>query len=288
MLHSPPPSPGRPRPHLSAIRTALPPVYIRLREYHCLTGDTPLTATTELNLRGVSVPSRYRGQQQQQGGSDKGADEGSGLDGVLGGWMPPRWNVREDGEGATFWDPVTRQETRYALHTPGTRPYAPNVMRKLDELRASSCCGAEPRTPASAVDEGDRIDDDDVYEDTVEHESSGVQDIVLLGETGAPHAAAWGDHVFVGRVRSWDGLVVLLRLPRVATRAGESPHAAAFHADPHARGHDHGQAHSGRWVFRGYVHGGNWVGRWRETATAVDVVGLEGGFCVSKVEGEGW
>jgi hypothetical protein len=38
----------------------------------------------------------------------------------------------------------------------------------------------------------------------------------------------------------------------------------------------------GRWVFRGYIHHGNFVGRWRESSTAVDMIGYEGGFVLCK------
>ncbi|EIN03979.1 hypothetical protein PUNSTDRAFT_128535 [Punctularia strigosozonata HHB-11173 SS5] len=295
-----PPAPRRHhhprRPTLAQIRSSIHPLYVRLREYHCLAPDEPLTSCARLNLGGVSISA-----DQPDDGDE------AGVNGVLGAWMPPWWDVREDGEGATVWDPVTRRRTRYALHRGGHgangqgegEPYGAAVMRKVaaaKERWAAEAAVHECREDDVPMDDGPLgADVEAEWEDTVEHVSSGVRDILLLGETGAPHGAAWGDHVFVGRVRSWDGLVVLLRLPRpdpartaFASPFGDgkpmAPHAAAFHAVPP---HDHGHAHAGRWVFRGYMQGGNILGRWRDTATAVDVVGLEGAFCLSRDE-VGW
>jgi hypothetical protein len=73
-------------------------------------------------------------------------------------------------------------------------------------------------------------DDDD--EDTYESTCTGIQDIVFTGEvrrsscidplistsdhfakTDTDHGMAWGRYTFLGRVRSWDGLIALVRLP---------------------------------------------------------------------------
>ncbi|KAF8588561.1 hypothetical protein K439DRAFT_593646 [Ramaria rubella] len=87
----------------------------------------------------------------------------------------------------------------------------------------------------------------------------GVWDIILTAETEPKEfGEAWGHDRAVGRVRDWDGLVVLVRESRL---------------------------NAGRWVFRGYVHGQkNLVGRWRETATQVDAPGWEGAWSMMKVE----
>jgi hypothetical protein len=63
------------------------------------------------------------------------------------------------------------------------------------------------------------------------HLSSGVRDILITGkvsyavdflrtlaysswtQTGSRHGDAWGHFTIRGRVRAWDGLVVLLRFP---------------------------------------------------------------------------
>jgi hypothetical protein len=73
--------------------------------------------------------------------------------------------------------------------------------------------------------------DDDDEQDTYETSCSGIQDIVFTGEVHHPflrqpltdadhfaqtdpdHGMAWGRFAFLGRVRSWDGLIALVRLP---------------------------------------------------------------------------
>jgi hypothetical protein len=73
--------------------------------------------------------------------------------------------------------------------------------------------------------------DDDDEEDTYETTCGGIQDIIFTGEvrrlffwcspskligraqTDHNHGKAWGQFTFLGRVRSWDGLIALVRLP---------------------------------------------------------------------------
>jgi hypothetical protein len=74
--------------------------------------------------------------------------------------------------------------------------------------------------------------DDDDYEDTYETACTGIRDIIFTGEvrhsscidslvstsdhsakTDIDHGMAWGRYTFLGRVRSWDGLIALVRLP---------------------------------------------------------------------------
>lgn len=97
----------------------------------------------------------------------------------------------------------------------------------------------------------------------VQRKCNGVLDIALVGEvstlitshlnharsrthvlqTDYKHGQAWNHYRFYGRVREWDGLVALVRIP----------------AQPHliAQG-------LGVWVFSGYIVGGrNFVGTWR-------------------------
>ncbi|KAF8574414.1 hypothetical protein K439DRAFT_854639 [Ramaria rubella] len=88
----------------------------------------------------------------------------------------------------------------------------------------------------------------------------GIYDIILTATTDSDYSQAWGPQAYVGRVRAWDGLVVLVQL------ATESENAV---------------------VFSGYVHGGqNLVGRWRESniATPMEDPGWEGVWSMSKLE----
>lgn len=85
----------------------------------------------------------------------------------------------------------------------------------------------------------------------------------LFDQTGESQGDAWGHFTVMGRVRYWDGLIVLLQTPR----------------DPN-------DVHLGQWIFRGYLHDRNFVGRWRETSTPNGAVGFQGSFVVHKAEGQ--
>jgi hypothetical protein len=101
---------------------------------------------------------------------------------------------------------------------------------------------------------------DDNEEDTYESSCVGIRDIIFTGETDLNHGMAWGRYTFLGRVRPWDGLIALVRLP----------------ADPSQWGRT-------RWVFRGYLHYGKvLVGSWRGMTTDVESIPWEGPFVASK------
>lgn len=71
---------------------------------------------------------------------------------------------------------------------------------------------------------------------------------ILLSGTGH---SAWGRFILRGRVRSWDGMLIMTKEYR-----------------PDGRG---------RWLYRGYVTaGGKMVGRWRDTFTPEEMCGYEG------------
>ncbi|WFD31351.1 hypothetical protein MSPP1_002386 [Malassezia sp. CBS 17886] len=77
---------------------------------------------------------------------------------------------------------------------------------------------------------------------------------LLLSGTGH---SAWGSFHVRGRVRIWDGLVVLLK--------------------------QYGPARHGRWLYRGYsLGGGRIVGRWRDAYTPNALHGYEGPFVLSR------
>ncbi|KAI0824486.1 hypothetical protein BC628DRAFT_1377875 [Trametes gibbosa] len=92
-------------------------------------------------------------------------------------------------------------------------------------------------------------------------------DIIITGETERRHALAWGNYHIYGRVRSWDGLIVLMRAP-----AREPDLLSPFpeRLEPY--------------VFRGYLLGGaNLVGTWRHVTDSIHTIPIEGPFVVSKV-----
>jgi hypothetical protein len=103
--------------------------------------------------------------------------------------------------------------------------------------------------------------DDDDEEYLVQRKCDGVLDIALVGEvctslhlqrflfvphatflqTDYKHGQAWNHYRFYGRVREWDGLVALVRIPVQLHPPGLCT-----------------------WVFSGYIVGGqNFVGTWR-------------------------
>ncbi len=86
-------------------------------------------------------------------------------------------------------------------------------------------------------------------------------------QTQTHHALAWGNYCIYGRVRSWDGLIVLVRAP-----APDPDHLSPFpdRLEPY--------------VFRGYLLGGaNLVGAWRHVTDSIHTIPVEGPFVVSKV-----
>ncbi|KAI6030999.1 hypothetical protein EDC04DRAFT_2605262 [Pisolithus marmoratus] len=118
------------------------------------------------------------------------------------------------------------------------------------------------------AEEGADDDDDDAMSVDVEEElivkrkCDGIMDIIFVGETDERHGQAWHPYRFYGRVREWDGLIALVRVP---TTPG----------DPHAT----------LWIFTGYVVGGQTlVGNWRTTSHPGEPVTFEGALAMSKRE----
>lgn len=141
----------------------------------------------------------------------------------------------------------------------------------------------------------------DEYEDFVEELPSGVQDIIITGEVGfLPFSAssscsfhqflvqtcerqgeAWGYHSYIGRIRPWDGFVVLLRIP-VRNVSGSLSQTSRPHSHLITEQMNNQYRDTGRWIFKGYVYERSLVGRWRDTATDEHAVGFEGGFVLCK------
>ncbi|KIO07216.1 hypothetical protein M404DRAFT_998623 [Pisolithus tinctorius Marx 270] len=117
------------------------------------------------------------------------------------------------------------------------------------------------------AEEGDDAEDDPMSVDdgdelVVKRKCDGIMDIVLVGETDERHAQAWHPYRFYGRVREWDGLIALVRVP-VSVNAGAT--------------------HVGLWIFTGYVVGGQTlVGNWRTSSHPGEPVTFEGAFVMSK------
>jgi len=176
--------------------------------------------------------------------------------------------------------------------------------RRIEEDYSPPChSDYEDVFSEAGLGESSSYDDDDM-EDTYETTCTGIQNIIFTGEvrhlsscvasadmehfvkTDPYHGMAWGRFTFLGRVRPWDGLIALVRLP---VRSSPSPAIArglkmflfgfsidCSQADPNQRGRS-------RWVFRGYLHYGKvLVGSWRGMTMDVDSVPWEGPFVASK------
>ncbi|KAI0653723.1 hypothetical protein C8Q70DRAFT_590738 [Cubamyces menziesii] len=112
------------------------------------------------------------------------------------------------------------------------------------------------------------VDSDSASATEVPSACTGICDIIITGHTPRQHALSWGDYRIYGRVRAWDGLVVLLRLPAPSPDF-VSPFPSRLQP----------------YVFRGYIVAGkNFVGSWRHLTESIHTVPIEGPFVVSKIE----
>ncbi|OJA11864.1 hypothetical protein AZE42_03276 [Rhizopogon vesiculosus] len=99
----------------------------------------------------------------------------------------------------------------------------------------------------------------------VQRKCNGVLDIALVGETDFKHGQAWNHYRYYGRVREWDGLVALMRIPLQSNLMTQEP---------------------AMWVFSGYVVGGqNFVGTWRSVdGHDFSILTLESAFAATRRE----
>ncbi|KAI0029418.1 hypothetical protein K488DRAFT_56422 [Vararia minispora EC-137] len=212
------------------------PVYMRLQEHHCISPATP-----------VPVP--------------RNADDA--LDNhVWNAYFPLGFGVRNDLDTLTI--DVDGTKCVYETASPGRlSSHDPATCRACVRSCARAAAGPSgDRTSIAEVPLGLQDDAVDGFGDFGGAGCTGVQDIVITGETDPYHGMAWGHYRILGRVRPRDGLVVLLRIPAAS------------------------QAWRPRWVFRGYVSGArSVVGAWRG---AVNVQGQarsvpwEGAFAMAR------
>ncbi|KAG8715578.1 hypothetical protein FRC11_002753 [Ceratobasidium sp. 423] len=94
--------------------------------------------------------------------------------------------------------------------------------------------------------------------------------------TGEGHSS-WGSFKLRGRVRAWDGMIILVK------EYVRHPSPLAFPVADLSPQDGPVVSGRGRWLYQGYlVSGGNWVGRWRDTFTSVNLSGYEGVFSVTR------
>jgi hypothetical protein len=152
----------------------------------------------------------------------------------------------------------------------------------------------------------------DDTEDYVLNACNGIQDIIVTGSVCIPfpighpfrhsnfawphfqtdphHGQAWSHYMFYGRVRTWDGLIVILRIPvSVHLLAFSTPFVFLLFANDLLtldQPQHFSLSHAGRWVFHGYLVGDqNFVGNWRKMELDVGIPSWEGPFIMSRREG---
>ncbi|KZS93028.1 hypothetical protein SISNIDRAFT_97151 [Sistotremastrum niveocremeum HHB9708] len=199
-------------------------VNIRIREWHCPTTEDPL-----------------------------GCGDVDALDGLSNAWLPRSIRTStghdEQGDFLRIYDVSEATTHKYYERLPN-RPihHDPDVCPLCQDPSEGESTAEDRESPP-----GYSIPD---------MACPGFTDVIVTGETDPDHAQAWGGFKFIGRVRLYDGLIVLLREWAI----------------------DEPNVH-GRWLFRGYLNGGqNWVGRWREGGTDLKVPGMEGPFTLNKYD----
>ncbi|THH19371.1 hypothetical protein EW146_g1793 [Bondarzewia mesenterica] len=186
------------------------PVFMRLREHHCINPALP------------SMPGRN---------PNDDLDEG-----IRNGWFPSV-ELRESGGKVVIHDRDEDIHSEYETYVEG-KPNSHNedtcrtciaTKKSQEEDLQQRVQANQERSqhaeelPRHADYEDDfsmaglgrdlTSNDSDDEEDSYESTCSGIQDIIFTGETDPAHGVAWGRFSFLGRVRSWDGLIALVRVP---------------------------------------------------------------------------
>ncbi|KAL5533823.1 hypothetical protein ACEPAG_283 [Sanghuangporus baumii] len=248
------------------------PFMLTLREYHCISPEEPVDFRT----------------------ADNGLD-----DGVLNAYLPPL-NMLVEQDAVTFTEqspegyrhryerirpgqPSSHNEETcvYCLHRASQEP-AQRAAR-LAEIEAAFEEAGLGRDDMdvdsdSDVDSDEEGEEEEEYEATIEEgPCNGILDVVFTGLTEKRHGDAWCHYMYYGRLREWDGLIVLVGVPP------PPPFTPAFGPPlPNAQ-NDVNERLWGKWIFRGYLHGGqNFTGRWRHYAYDLFSPAYEGAFTLSK------
>ncbi|GLB43740.1 putative imidazolonepropionase activity [Lyophyllum shimeji] len=204
-----------------------------------------------------------RGNEAFEGLGRAGAGEGEGQGGEegLGEGKEGEWEgyEHEEGECVRCWE---RREFRRRL-----------AMGRGEGLLCRSPSRSGSGSEAGSEDEGEEgeeEEDEDALmmpwdgDETVDVDGEGnrVKEVVVVGEPDPAHAAAFHAFHYHGRIRPWDGLVLLVRTP--------------------ARSED---AFLGQTLFYGYLVGRDTVvGNWRIKSADPGVPAWEGVWCMSRRE----
>ncbi|OCH92980.1 hypothetical protein OBBRIDRAFT_725705, partial [Obba rivulosa] len=227
-------------------------------------------------------------------------DHVSGLDSVYETYVDGRPNSHSEDTCTACISQRRAEEARQRTHSPRAAP-PPALSRatsqspslySMDALQDPSDAGSKPQRMRSRVNAalGEDIDVDKILdgvigsdssadegewssqessngsgdiENTLETVCSGIQDIIVTGETLFHHGQAWGHCLYYGRVRAWDGLIAIVR-QRNLPAGGDGTRNIA--------------------IFRGYVVGGeNFVGSMRHWSNNRLAVVREGPFIMTKL-----
>ncbi|KAI0035162.1 hypothetical protein K488DRAFT_43975, partial [Vararia minispora EC-137] len=214
------------------------PMYMRFNEHHCISPASPLG--TYVNPVDP-------------------VDQG-----IWQAYMPSRWHCVYDSESITIFD-ANGKRSKYVTHVPGQpSSHNPETCKMClsrataaedtaqtdvdisalgtDDASIVDAAASDVDMVMSDVGESDEAEEDEEggdfeVSDWIDN-CSGIQDIIFTGETDHEHGLAWGQYKVFGRLRAWDGLIALVRIP-------SNPNFAT-------------------WVFRGYLHYESvFVGSWR-------------------------
>ncbi|OJA08865.1 hypothetical protein AZE42_01745 [Rhizopogon vesiculosus] len=172
----------------------------------------------------------------------------------------------EEEDDAQF---IAHASSQYGSHIDSIMAQNGDVMEEDADVE-EDMTDVEEDTTDVEEDTTDVVDADNHHEEYfVERKCNGVLDIALVGETDYKHGQAWNHYRFYGRVREWDGLVALVRIP------AQPQHLTAQGL--------------GVWVFSGYIVGGrNFVGTWRSLGGHdPSLPTLESAFAMTRRDEEG-
>ncbi|KAJ3715535.1 hypothetical protein C8R42DRAFT_645911 [Lentinula raphanica] len=220
----------RPNPfNEDTLRLAAVPLYVRFSEYAIYSGGTPIPCANDTDLNDDIPP-------------DNAFDQG-----IRDAWFPPNAKLSANPDRLTVSVPssgLTNREDTYeyvaikdddpdadksiasgigseaearSKRKPGTfhdRDTCPGCKARenaLETARAQIPVGVDARS--ELLGNSQEQDELPPYVPSVETipPCNGIRDVVITGSTDPRHAAAWGDWVWRGRVRKWDGMVGLVR-----------------------------------------------------------------------------
>jgi hypothetical protein len=120
-------------------------------------------------------------------------------EGLKNGWLPRdmNWNFHDDEVQ------IDLDNKRYYYEA-----YCPNVPILHDEDDCTYCEPVESESESESESEPDHVPGTFVPSP---QECAKYVDIIITGETDPEHAKAWGNFRFWGRIRLYDGLIVMVR-----------------------------------------------------------------------------